>query len=136
MDHNMGPVFPIALNTKATISTPPVNPGEKDIPSPNDIFSLPNNTPNTIPMAMGKKSVSDNNLALLPNMQAKPLNPSFSPTTISLSPNFRAKSGEGERSIPLRLTRVTVQPKFWCKFKSPSCLLIIFLLVNSKDWIS
>ncbi len=79
MDHNIGPVFPIALNTKATISTPPVNPGEKDIPSPNDIFSLPNNTPNTIPMAIGKKSVSDSNLALLPNIQAKPFNPSFRP---------------------------------------------------------
>ena len=110
MDHSIGPVFPTALSTNATISTPPVNPGEKDIPSPNDRFNLPNKTPSTIPIAMGKKSVSESSLALLPNMHANPFKPSFSPTTVSLSPNFKAKSGEGTRSIPLRRTRVMVQP--------------------------
>ena len=132
----MGPVLPIALNTRATINTPPVSPGENDRLSEKDIFILPNSTPNTIPIAMGKKSVSDSFFALLPSRRATPLSPSFSPTTINLSPNFKARSGDGDKSIPLRRTRVTVQPKFFCKFKSPSCLFIMSFLVNSKDSIS
>ena len=88
------------------------------------------------PIAMGKKSVSDSFFALFPNRRATPLSPSFSPTTISLSPNFKARSGDGDKSIPLRRTRVTVQPKFFCKFKSPSCLFIMSFLVNNKDSIS
>ena len=136
IDQIMGPVLPIALNTRATIKTPPVSPGENDRLSEKEIFILPNNTPNTIPIAMGKKSVSDSFFALFPNRRATPLSPSFSPTTISLSPNFKARSGDGDKSIPLRRTRVTVQPKFFCKFKSPSCLFIMSFLVNNKDSIS
>ena len=132
----MGPVLPIALNTRATINTPPVSPGENDRLSEKDIFILPNSTPNTIPIAMGKKSVSDSFFALLPSRRATPLSPSFSPTTINLSPNFKARSGDGDKSIPLRRTRVTVHPKFFCKFKSPNCLFIMSFLVNSKDSIS
>ena len=41
---------------------------------------LPNNTPSTIPIAFGKKSVSDNFFALFPSRRAIPLSPSFSPT--------------------------------------------------------
>ena len=136
MDHRIGPVLPIALKNKATIRIPPVSPGENDNPPGKVIFSLPNNTPNTIPIAMGKKSVSDNFFALFPNRRASPLSPSFSPTTISLSPNFKVKSGEGDKSIPLRRTRVTVQPKFFIRFISPNCLLIMSFLVNNKDSIS
>ena len=132
----IGPVLPTALKTNATINTPPVNPGENDSVSEKEIFNLPNKTPSTIPIAMGKKSVSESFFALFPSRRATPLMPSFSPTTISLSPNFKAKSGDGDKSIPLRRTRVTVQPKFFCKFRSPSCLLIISFLVNSKDSIS
>ena len=40
----------------------------------------------------------DSFLALFPSKRANPLSPSFSPTTISLSPNFRVKSGDGDRS--------------------------------------
>ena len=136
IDQRIGPVLPTALSINATINTPPVNPGEKERLSENEILSLPNKTPSTIPIAIGKKSVSDSFLASLPNKRATPLMPSFSPTTISLSPNFKAKSGDGERSIPLRRTRVTVHPKFRCKFKFPNCLLIISFLVSSNDSIS
>ena len=100
------------------------------------MFSLPKSTPSTMPRAMGKKSVSDSCLLSLPSRRATPLMPSFSPTTISLSPNFSARSGEGERSIPLRRTRVTVQPKFFIRLRSPSCLFIISFLVSSRDSIS
>ena len=131
-----GPVLPIALRNRATIRIPPVSPGENDKPPGKDIFSLPNSTPSTIPIAIGKKSVSDSFLALLPKRRASPFSPSFSPTTVSLSPNFSARSGEGARSIPLRRTRVTVQPKFFIKFRSPSCLFIISFLVSSRDSIS
>ena len=136
IDHRIGPVLPIALKNKATIRIPPVNPGEKDKPPGKVIFSLPNNTPKTIPIAIGKKSVSDNFLALFPSKRANPLSPSFSPTTISLSPNFKVRSGDGDRSIPLRRTRVTVHPKFFIRFRSPNCLLIISFLVSNKDSIS
>ena len=136
IDQIIGPVLPIALSTRATIRTPPVNPGENDRLSEKEIFILPNNTPSTIPIAIGKKSVSDNFFALFPSRRAIPLSPSFSPTTINLSPNFKAKSGDGDKSIPLRRIRVTVQPKFFCKFKSPNCLFIMSFLVNNKDSIS
>ena len=136
IDHKTGPVLPTALSTNATINTPPVNPGEKESPPGKERFSLPNNTPSTIPMAIGKKSVSDSCLALLPSKRATPLSPSFSPTTISLSPNFSSSSGDGERSIPLRRIRVTVQLKFRCRFKSPNCLFIISFLVSNNDSIS
>ena len=36
----------------------------------------------------------------------------------------------------IRRTRVIVHPKFFIRFKSPNCLLIISFLVNSKDSIS
>ena len=136
IDQMTGPVLPTALRNKATISMPPVRPGENDKPPGKDIFSLPNNTPSTMPIAIGKKSVSDSFLALLPNRRARPFRPSFSPTTINLSPNFSARSGEGERSMPLRRMRVTVQPKFFIRFRSPNCLFIISFLVRSRDSIS
>ena len=37
------------------------------------VFILPNNTPSTIPIAIGKKSVSDNFFALFPSRRAIPL---------------------------------------------------------------
>ena len=133
MDHIIGPVLPMALRNNAIISTPPVSPGEKVMPPPQEICSFPNNPPNTIPIAIGKKSVSDKRFTSFPNKRATAWIPSFSPTTISLSPNFSASSGEGDKSIPLRRTRVTVQPKFFCRFSSPNCLLIISFLVSNKD---
>ena len=133
MDHIIGPVLPMALRNNAIISTPPVSPGEKVMPPPKEMCSFPNNTPNTIPIAIGKKSVSDKRFTSFPNKRATAWIPSFSPTTISLSPNFSASSGEGDKSIPLRRTRVTVQPKFFCRFSSPNCLLIISFLVSNKD---
>ena len=136
IDHRMGPVFPMALRKRATMRMPPVSPGENDRLSEKEMFSLPKSTPSTIPRAMGKKSVSDSCLLSLPSRRATPLIPSFSPTTISLSPNFSARSGEGERSIPLRRTRVTVQPKFFIRLRSPSCLFIMSFLVSSRDSIS
>ena len=133
IDHSIGPVLPIALSTSAIIRIPPVSPGEKDSPPPKEIFSLPNSTPSTIPIAIGKKSVSDNFFASFPISAATPCKPSFSPTTISLSPNFSSRLAEGERSIPLRRTRVTVQPKLRCRFRSQSCFPIISFLVSSSD---
>ena len=126
----------MALRNKATIRMPPVSPGENDRLSEKETLSLPNSTPSTIPNAMGKKSVSDNCLVSLPSRRATPLMPSFSPTTISLSPNFRARSGEGDKSIPLRRMRVTVQPKFFIRLRSPNCLFIISFLVSNRDSIS
>ena len=118
------------------MSTPPVSPGENEMFSPSDILSLPKITPSTIPIAIGKKSVSDRSLALLPIMQANPLSPSFSPTTMSLSPNLSSRFSDGVRSIPLRRTRVTVHPKFWWSRSSRSCLPTTFLLVRSSDCMS
>ena len=126
----------MALRKRAIIRTPPVNPGENDIPLPKEILILPNNTPRTIPIAIGKKSVSDKRFSSFPNRRPTACTPSFSPTTISLSPNFNASSGEGERSIPLLRIRVTVHPKFFCRFKSPNCLFIISFLVSNKDSIT
>ena len=133
IDQMIGPVFPMALNTKATIRIPPVSPGENEKESEKDIFNFPNNTPNTIPIAIGKKSVSERRFSSLPMNWASSFTLSFSPATINLSPNFNTKLGSGERSIPLRRTRVTVQPKVPCKFKWPSDLLIMLLLVSNRD---
>ena len=58
---------------------------------------------------------------------------SFSPATISLSPNFSNNSGSGGRSIPLRRTRVTVQLNVRCKFRYPKLLLMTFLFVTNRD---
>ena len=117
MDQMIGPVFPIALRISATIRMPPVNPGEKEKESEKDIFSFPNRTPRTIPAAIGKKSVSDSFFSSFPNTCPNSLMSSFSPATISLSPNFSNRSGSGERSIPLRRTRVTVQLNVRCRFR-------------------
>ena len=111
MDQMMGPVLPKALNTKATISTPPVKPGEKLKLSEKEMLILPKSTPKTIPMAMGKKSVSERRFSSFPSCLARADRLSFCPTTVSLSPNFKSNSGAGERSIPLRRRRVTVQLK-------------------------
>ena len=67
MDQMIGPVLPIALRISATIRMPPVSPGEKEKESENEMFSFPNNTPRTIPAAIGKKSVSESFFSSLPN---------------------------------------------------------------------
>ena len=59
IDQMIGPVLPMALSTKATIKIPPVSPGEKEKESEKERCNFPNNTPKTIPAAMGKKSVSE-----------------------------------------------------------------------------
>ena len=109
MVHSTGPVLPTAPRIKATMSTPPVRPGENEKLSEKEMDNLPKSTPRTIPMAMGKKSVSETFLASLPKSLVTSSKSSFSPATISLSPNFSTRLGEGAMSIPLRRTRVTVQ---------------------------
>lgn len=73
---------------------------------------------------------------LFPDEQTVPLDPSFSPAAVGLSPGFGTGSNSKSGSVPLQQVQIAIRPGFFYGFGSPGYLFVVSFLIGGGSSVS